>query len=534
MNRSNDHDHAHADPHHSHGTPCHCCPDHGQSDLGVSRRGFLATAAIGGSMLGGLSWAALAAGGKSAVPMPAPRKPLKVLPILVWDHPQPRPMSSWRSWGGIHTPEAAAEEVARITKELATLKQKADFPVEFADVASVNRIAQMAKSPAVQAADVLIVYGAGIAIDGCEKLGRDVILFQRHRSGPVYLQYEVVSPRFLRQRTDAPAFENVRDEDVVTDHPEEILWRLRALCGLKNTRGTKVLCIGGPSAWGQPRGVVPELVKKIWGLDLVTVTYDDLGRLITDARADKETVALARHRAEQYLNDKGVRLETQREFVDNCFLLDQVFRRLMVEAKCQSITISGCMSTIMPKAQTAACLTLSTLNDDGYLAFCESDFVVIPSGLLLANISGVPVFLNDPTYPHDGLITLAHCTGPRKMNGRRLEQVRLVTHFESDYGAAPKVEMPKGQVVTNIAPDFKSERWMGLRGKIAAAPFLPICRCQIDVAYDVSDRLVAERMPGFHWMTCYGDHMRELGYALRRVGIKWDNLNALSPSNTVV
>jgi hypothetical protein len=35
-------------------------------------------------------------------------------------------------------------------------------------------------------------------------------------------------------------------------------------------------------------------------------------------------------------------------------------------------------------------------------------------------------------------------------------------------------------------------------------------------------------------MTCYGDHMRELGDALRRVDIKWDNLNALPPSNTVV
>jgi hypothetical protein len=181
----------------------------------------------------------------------------------------------------------------------------------------------------------------------------------------------------------------------------------------------------------------------------------------------------------------------------------------------------------MPKAETAACLSLSTLNDDGYLAFCESDFVVIPSGLLLANISGRPVFLNDPTYPHDGLITLAHCTGPRKMDGKKLDAVRIVTHFESDYGAAPKVEMPKGQVVTNIAPDFKSQRWMGLVGKIADAPFLPICRCQIDVAYDVPDRLVAERMPGFHWMTAYGDYTKELGYALRRVGIQWDNLNEL-------
>ncbi len=218
-------------------------------------------------------------------------------------------------------------------------------------------------------------------------------------------------------------------------------------------------------------------------------------------------------------------METKREFVDNCFLLDQVFRNIMVEADCRAITIQGCMSTIMPIAQTTACLTLSTLNDDGWLAFCESDFVVIPSGLLMANISNQPVFLNDPTYPHAGVITLAHCTGPRKMNGKNIEPARIVTHFESDYGATPKVEMPKGQVVTNIAPDFKSQRWMGLLGKIVDAPFLPICRDQIDVGYEVPDSVVAQRMPGFHWMTAYGDHTKEIGYALRRVGIQWDNLS---------
>jgi hypothetical protein len=31
-------------------------------------------------------------------------------------------------------------------------------------------------------------------------------------------------------------------------------------------------------------------------------------------------------------------------------------------------------------------------------------------------------------------------------------------------------------------------------------------------------------MPGFHWMTGYGDYMKELGYALKRVGIEWECL----------
>ena len=182
------------------------------------------------------------------------------------------------------------------------------------------------------------------------------------------------------------------------------------------------------------------------------------------------------------------------------------------------------MGTIMPLAETSACLTLSLLNDAGYLSFCESDFVVIPAGILLANISGKPVFLNDPTYPHDGIITLAHCTAPRRMDGQHQEPARILTHFESNYGAAPKVEMQKGQVVTNIIPDFKVSQYIGLKGTIIDNPFMDICRSQIDISYDVDSNILAKRMPGFHWMTGYGDYMRETGYALKRIGIEWEQI----------
>jgi hypothetical protein len=134
------------------------------------------------------------------------------------------------------------------------------------------------------------------------------------------------------------------------------------------------------------------------------------------------------------------------------------------------------------------------------------------------------VFLNDPTYPHGGVITLAHCTAPRRMDGAKVDAARIMTHFESDYGAAPKVEMPVGQTVTNIAPDFKSERWTGLLAKIEAAPFLPICRSQIDVRFDCPDEVLARQMPGFHWITGYGDYLREVGYALKKIPIQFDRL----------
>jgi hypothetical protein len=187
------------------------------------------------------------------------------------------------------------------------------------------------------------------------------------------------------------------------------------------------------------------------------------------------------------------------------------------------------MGTIMPMSETTACLPLSLLNDDGYLAFCESDFVVIPSGILLHYIAAKPVFLNDPTFPHDNMVTLAHCTAPRKMDGKHPERAKILTHFESDYGAAPKVEMKIGQSCTNIVPDFASKKWIGFAGTIVGNPFLDICRSQIDVRIDGDSTALMEQMKGFHWMMSYGNYLRETGYALKKAGVDWLDLSRPKP-----
>jgi len=509
-----------------------CCPcgeRPGPLVPSLSRRAFLKGAgvtALGSMASGGLSWPLLAGQAAMADEVFHPA-PLKVKPVFIYETPQRKSQTSWRSWGGIQNEADAREEVVRIRGELEALGKRADFPVEFLPVAPVRQSGDLAAASDIGDAHVLLVYAAGgwlDVFDALDKTGKDRILFCRHKSGPLYLWYEIISPRYLRRHSDALTVMGADDDDVVIDSQEEILWRLRALAGLHNTRGTRILAVGGPDAWAQPAGVVPKLVIEKWKFDIVTVSYDELGQLIRQARADAAAERRARDRAGAYLRQAGTRLETDRSFVDKAMLLDEVFRSLMKKAGCRALTINGCMGTIMPLAETSACLTLSTLNDDGYLAFCESDFVVIPAGVLLANITGRPVFLNDPTYPHDGIITLAHCTAPRKMDGRTAEPARILTHFESDYGAAPKVEMAKGRMTTNIAPDFASRRWLGLRGEIVEIPFLPICRSQIDIRFKCDDRTLAKRMPGFHWMTGYGDSTREVGYALKRVGIAWDFL----------
>ena len=371
----------------------------------------------------------------------------------------------------------------------------------------------------------MVIYAAAAGADIFDAIaatGKDIIFFVRHKSGPVYLWYETVSPRYLRNHTDHPAREGVTCRDVVVDSQDEILMRLRALCGLKNTIGTKIIAVGGPSGWAHPEA--PDLARERWKLDIHTLTYPELGKLIQAARKDPKAVALARKKTDAYLKQPGVTLETKKEFVERAYVMDEIFRRVMAQVGARALTLNQCMGTIMKVSETTGCMNLTWLNDDGFLAFCESDFVVIASGLLMGSISGRPPFLNDPTYPHDGIITLAHCTAPRRMNGKDLEPARILTHFESDYGAAPKIEFTKGQKVTIVDSDFDEQCWLGLTGTIAEVPFLPICRSQLDVKVDGCCDKLAEKMRGFHWMMVYGDYLREIGYAMSKTKIGWETL----------
>jgi hypothetical protein len=495
----------------------------------ITRRQFVrvaGTGALGTVALSGLSWSDLIAG-ESINESPNGRRPLIVKPVLTYEVPERMNQTSWRAWGGIQTEKDAAEEIARINEELKVLKSETDFPVDFLPVSGVTSTKELNAIGDTGSVDLFLIYAAGGGMDIFSALndtGKNIIIFCRHKSGPVYLWYEIISPRFLRQHSDTLAVKGIDENDIVIDSQDELLWRLRALTGLKNTVGSRILAIGGPGAWAQPLDNAMKAIQDTYKLDILTISYDELGRLITQARRNGQTINDAKSHTDEYLKTTGTKLETQRQFVENCFILEDILKKLMNKYNCRAVTINNCMGTIMPLAETSACLTLSLLNDGGYLAFCESDFIVVPSGILLANISGTPVFMNDPTYPHDKIITLAHCTAPRKMDGKKPEPARIMTHFESDYGAAPKVEMSVGQTVTNILPDFAFKRNIGLLGKIIDNPMMDICRSQIDISYDCESKKVAEQMPGFHWMTCYGDYIRETGYALKKIGIKFENL----------
>lgn len=447
---------------------------------------------------------------------------LVVQPVLMYSVPRRRKGRSWRNWGGVQTEEAAEQEALCIGKELDGLCERADFGMRALPVAKVTRPQQVGGLKDA-GADAVVLYAAGGWIDSFNALiglGKPLVVFLRRHSGPYYLWDEIVHARLLRGHKDQLTHPGLGVNDVVVDDLGDLIWRLRALYGLSNTLGRRIVCVGGPGGWATR--AAPERARERFRLDMVSVPIRELNAMIQAGRKDEALMDRCRRDAGSYLGAAGVTLKTTREAVTEAFLLEKLLGDLMTNHKAHAITTNACMNSyagIMP------CLTLGLINDAGYMAYCESDFVVIPSGILMHFICGRPTYLCNPTYPHKGRMVFAHCAAPRRMDGRTLEPVDVVTHYESDHGAASHVGFREGQLLTILKPDFEGKHWLAFTATIVGTPELPTCRAQIEVELTPDTQEVLRNLRGFHCMLAYGDYTKEVAYAASKVGIEVQTLS---------
>lgn len=503
---------------------CHNLAAHAHLDF--SRRRFLQGVGAAGVALSGLAFLTAHAQTGSSLPSaepPFPRgKALRLKPLLVYDVPAAQDRTSWRNYGGVHTHQAALEEGSRIEQELRNLQQMADFPLELKPLACLDSQAKLKQVDPTEA-DLFLLYAAGYCSEW--PLPSPMVMFVRHRSGPFYLGFEIAHWRFLRQNGDLLARDPFGPDDVVVDSYEELLWRLRALYGLKNARGTRMLTIGGFAAYSpeaQENG--PRVAREVWGYDFVNVTDEDFAKRLAAARADQRVVERVEAETARLLKSPKIKLATDRKFVFNSCLAMHVCRQLLVETGASNFGFAQCMGhSQISMLDTPACFVLSLANDEGYTAYCHTDLSHTMPGVLLRWIASRPTFVCNSHYPHDGLFFVAHCQAPRRMNGHDFEPATIMTHYESDYGAACKTHYTIGQPVTAVIPNLRCTKWQGFRGKITAAPSYPACRSQMEIQIDGDWRRLLQEMEGFHTQIVYGDYTREVGYALKKLGgaIAW-------------
>ncbi len=357
----------------------------------------------------------------------------------------------------------------------------AEFPLEMRPLVRVRNESE-AQQVAATDADGIVLYAASGGtniVNAVAASKAPMIMFIRHKSGPFYLWYEIAHWRFLRQNGDTFAVSNYDTQDIVVDDYTELLWRLRALYGLANARGTKVLAIGGLIAYSEPaQANGPIHAKEVWGYRIESITEAQFAERLAKARNDAKVMESATRRADELLATPNVTLQTDRKFVVNSCLALAVCEQLLAETGASNFGFAQCMGRpVIGMLDTPPCLVLSLANDAGYTAYCHTDLSHTFPGVLMRWIAGRPTFVCNSHFPHDGLFTVAHCAAPRKMNGRDYEPAVLMTHYESDYGAACRVEYPQGADGHGGYPEPSLYEMAGLPGdhrRIALVPCLPV------------------------------------------------------------
>jgi len=509
-----------------------CCRDSEKIAGDISRRGFLG--GLGGAAFGGLTLAASSQARAASAPtaaltgLPA-GTPLRVKPVLVYGLPQRKEKTSWRGYGGLQTPADVEEETARIAKELEELAAGAEFPIEILPLAQATTDDQ-AKQVGQTDCDAILVYAASGGTPLYATLaasGTPNVMFLRHKSGPYYLWHEIAHWRLLRRNGDTIVEEHIDADDIAVDDYGDVLWRLRALYGLKNAKGTTMLAIGGLRAYSRPgHEIGPVHAKEVWGYEIVTVPTEQFAERLQEARANGTVMKEVERQADELVAQPNVTLQTERKFVVNSFLALHVCRELARETGATNFGFANCMGSDIAMLDTPPCLILSLANDEGLTAYCHTDLTHTLPGVLLRWITGKPTFVCNSHFPYNGTFTVAHCAAPRRMNGVDFEPATIMTHFESDYGAATKVRYTQGQIVTVIIPNLRCSKWQGFRGKILDSPSHPACRSQIDMEIDGDSRKLLAEMEGFHTQVVYGDYLREVGYALKVLGkVEWQSFS---------
>ncbi len=225
---------------------CHCQ---------MNRREFLEISSLSLAATG-LAAAPLSFAGKSIEEWD-PNQALKsisrtvtIQPVLMYAVSQPAFQRSYKSWGDIQSDDAAKEEGTRISRELQEMAKKADFPMQILPLRSVKSEAEAAAIHS-QAYDVILLYpatGSGALLRACFAPKGDTVIFVRQRTGSTYYWYEALSTRIL-ETSATDQVKPVHVDDVVVDDYEDVLWRLRALAGVKSLRGSGIVALGGVWAW---------------------------------------------------------------------------------------------------------------------------------------------------------------------------------------------------------------------------------------------------------------------------------------------
>lgn len=281
---------------------------------------------------------------------------------------------------------------------------------------------------------------------------------------------------------------------------DEAVGDLEAVVAMRSTR---LGVIGGPSSWLVASSPTPEVVRRRWGPEIVTV---EPTRMIELTRTPVTPTGVLAERFTRVADP--VRSTVDRDAVDTAMGVRAALVDVMENDQLDAVTVR-CFD-LLGDPGTSGCLALASLNDDGIVAGCEGDVPSALAMLWVRHLLGQATWMANPASldVDRNELLLAHCTVAPSM----VESFALDTHFESGMGVGISARFSTQPVtLIRLGGVDLDECWIAEGAIVATGDDADLCRTQVTI--ELSSGNVGDLLThplGNHLVLATGHHEQRL------------------------
>jgi len=281
---------------------------------------------------------------------------------------------------------------------------------------------------------------------------------------------------------------------------DEAIGDLEAVAAMRTAR---LGVVGGPSSWLVASSPDPDVVRRRWGPEVVTV---EPTRMIELTRTPVTPTGVLAERFTKVADP--VRSTVDRRAVNDAMGVRSALLDVLDDDHLDAVTVR-CFD-LLGDPGTSGCLALASLNDDGIVAGCEGDVPSALAMLWVRHLLDQPTWMANPAsldVDRNELI-LAHCTVAPSM----VESFALDTHFESGIGVGISGTFALQPVtLIRLGGVDLDECWIAEGDIVSTGDDTDLCRTQVTIA--LSSGTVGDLLThplGNHIVLAVGHHERRL------------------------
>lgn len=266
----------------------------------------------------------------------------------------------------------------------------------------------------------------------------------------------------------------------------------------------KIGLVGSPSDWLIASMPEAEIIKNIWGPEIIKIEMHELKDMIAGVK-DEEI-----EDAHFNLTKKASEIkEPSKKELKNVVKVYAALKKIVEKYQLNALSVR-CFDLVLD-LKTTGCFALSKLNDDGIVAGCEGDLVSTLGMIWMNMLTDQNVWMANPSQleEQNNSMVLAHCTVPISM----VQSYKLRSHFESGLSVGIQGELTKGKVtLLRLGGKNLDKIWITAGEILESNSPENLCRTQVNVKLHGSAKVedLLTKPLGNHLLMLRGNYVKEL------------------------